>query len=1055
MTCRALRRILCAVICLVSPAPPLWAQSVGGELTGRVTDSDGRVVQDILIVVEEARCVEAADKPPSGCRQWKAWSGYQGTFFVAYLRAGRYRATVRLGPFSPYEQAIEIQSGVNGFLDIVLVLHAKEEVQVGTPAVASAPDPGVSNTSPLSSRSFSRSDIDAAMPNGRTLQTFWALVPGLVVTESTGSLAQFTAGGQGRFTNRLRIDGVSADLAVDVAHPGIGEAASGGMPALSTTGGTQTLVPLDAIDEIQVRTTAVTSEYARTPGAQTSIVTRSGGDRLALRLFGETRPARFSASDWFSNAGQAPPRDQYFDSMGASIGGPVVSRSLRYFATWQRQTIERAVTTTIQVPSLSARATAPAHLKPLLEAFPVPNGAEVGSNLANYSGRFPIESALSTVSTRVDADTPRKGRFFARLGYGVSSGDALPLARQFPYLSYSNRESTSTTTATAGWSAVMGDSTTNDIRVNVTTHRGSTQNGAARHGDTRPLPVADLVPADPESAALFVTLFPGSYGSVATGITGASRQLQLQLSDTLSRTKGRAQWRLGLEYTRVVTETGPAPNRYQYRFGSIDNLLRDGSVLVSAVRLEAAEVVRESWAAFAQGTFRPWPRLSLDYGARFSVAPAPIDRSGRQPLLFQFEALPELRRLPYGSRLWNTAWNSVAPRLGATYSLGATERSTTLRAAWGLSFDDLTSPGATPFGRGYPYLTGRQLAISHFPLVAADIPADLPEPFAIGSGSEYFSFPTQLRRPYVHEWEFGVDQILPGGQRLGMAYVGAAGYDLVYWYAYPVAGTTRPSVNAYSNDGRSSYHGLMTEYVKRMAHGWQARVTHTWGHAIDLDSGERSAPNPPPTWIPPETNRASADFDRRHVLQLQATYRFQPPRRLPGILQAICTSWQVDAVATVQTGAPTSVTTFRSLENGIYTLGVDVISTTPFWLDDATSPTGRRLNQDAFRVPAEPRPGTLGRNSLRASPLKQVDVAISRVWSIGRSTIQARIDAFNVFNTPNFGPPVGDYHLSSFGKPLQSYAEALGTGTLTSGGLSPLNQAGGPRTIQIGLRIER
>ena len=45
-----------------------------------------------------------------------------------------------------------------------------------------------------------------------------AVVPGVVVTDSTGTLAQFTAGGQRRFANRLTIDGMSADLAVDLTQ---------------------------------------------------------------------------------------------------------------------------------------------------------------------------------------------------------------------------------------------------------------------------------------------------------------------------------------------------------------------------------------------------------------------------------------------------------------------------------------------------------------------------------------------------------------------------------------------------------------------------------------------------------------------------------------------------------------------------------------------------------------------------------------------------------------------------------------------------------------------
>ena len=88
----------------------------------------------------------------------------------------------------------------------------------------------------------------------------------------------------------------------------MGEASTGSLPAFSTTGSTQTLVPLAAIGEIEVRTTNAPPEHQRAPGAQTSIVTRAGGDRTSAAAFMDFRPSALAASDWFSNAGTAPRR---------------------------------------------------------------------------------------------------------------------------------------------------------------------------------------------------------------------------------------------------------------------------------------------------------------------------------------------------------------------------------------------------------------------------------------------------------------------------------------------------------------------------------------------------------------------------------------------------------------------------------------------------------------------------------------------------------------------------------------------------------------------------
>jgi hypothetical protein len=66
--------------------------------------------------------------------------------------------------------------------------------------------------------------------------------------------------------------------------------------------------------------------------------------------------------------------------------------------------------------------------------------------------------------------------------------------------------------------------------------------------------------------------------------------------------------------------------------------------------------------------------------------------------------------------------------------------------------------------------------------------------------------------------------------------------------------------------------------------------------------------------------------------------------------------------------------------------------------------------------------------------------------------LQFRAEMFNLFNHPNFGPPdhfLGD---STFGTPTQTLAESLGAGG-QNGGFSPLYQIGGPRSIQLALKL--
>jgi hypothetical protein len=307
-----------------------------------------------------------------------------------------------------------------------------------------------------------------------------------------------------------------------------------------------------------------------------------------------------------------------------------------------------------------------------------------------------------------------------------------------------------------------------------------------------------------------------------------------------------------------------------------------------------------------------------------------------------------------------------------------------------------------------------------------------------------------LRTPRTQEWHVGLDRAFGSHQRLSVAYVGAAGRDLTYAYTYYV--DQAHLVHAVTSDGTSDYHALLVEFVRQTARHIDGRITYTWSHAIDLDSGEATDRNLPPMVAAPQTNRGSADFDRRHNLRASVSYRV-PAIRAPQLVRRLLENWQCDLVGVLTSGAPVTVTTAQNLANGTYQVRPDAIAGQPLWLEDPHSPTGHIINVDAFRPPAGSQ-GQFGRNTLHASSLRQLDVRVSRTFHVaGRFSAQWRLDAFNALNVPNFAPPDTALNSTSFGRPVQTYAEGLGTGTLSHGGLVPLQQVGGPRSLELGVRV--
>lgn len=1029
-------------------ASPVLAQTT---LSGIVHDPNGRVAAAVPLVAERLGDGDVADA------RWETISTEIGYYEFTKLPPGHYRITIELPPFRPVTADVTVQTQRRAVLDIALRLGSDERVTVQGNA-SPRPLGAVELSGVATVAQFSRTELDTLpLSNGRTVQSVQLLVPGLLVTDSVGTLAQFTAVGQRRFANRMTIDGVSADLGVDVRGVGIAEGGSGTLPAFATSGGTQTIVPMEAIQEIQVRTTNAAPEFARTPGAQTAIVTRAGGDRLTGTGFLANRPNGLTASDWFANAGQAPWRALDFWNAGASIGGPALPGRLFYFATWESQRVDRPMTMTSRVPSVESREAATEEGRPWLNAFPAPNGAELEGGLAEYNHAFPVRSDLSTLSLRLDAPLGGRHRLFARVNRGRSSGDALADSTALPFYSFSNREAAASFTATAGWTATLASAMTHDLRVNVSRNQGTLGGAAAPYGGAQPLALDGLVPASLRADAwVFFTAFTGASGFVQAGRTGESSQQQVELSDTFSLVHGRHQWRFGATFNHLSTSTDAAANRFTYRFGSVGEVAT-GRIrnLVVANHL-AARATHQTFAAFVQDTVRLTPRLSIDAGLRYRIQPAPTSGIAEQPLLIDYEALPEMRTLPAGSALWATSWTDLAPHVGATYQLGTTAgHETTVRAGWSLAFDDLVSPGVTALSQGYPFVTRRVVAGARLPVPESDLTGSIPA-FAPGDVSDYFALPRNLRAPRTANWQLGIEQALNGAQRVSVAYVGASARDLLYRSVYqPLDRQT--NVTAYSNDAQSSYHALLGEYVRRLSSGLQMRAVYTWSHAIDTDSGESLIFNPPPWLLSPELNRGSSDFDRRHALQVSATYRLPAFSRLPAPWRAVASDWQVDVVGMLRSGAPINLAANAEFGGAPYAARPDLVPGQPLWVADPTSPTGQRLNPAAFGPdPSElivDRQGTLGRNVLRASWLRQIDLAVSRSFRVRGMTLQLRAEAFNVFNLPNFGSLVTTVGNVGFGAPFQSYADTLGSGTLTRGGLVPVQQVGGPRSLQFTFRV--
>ncbi|MFN0102471.1 MAG: hypothetical protein ACKV2U_10330 [Bryobacteraceae bacterium] len=246
------------------------------------------------------------------------------------------------------------------------------------------------------------------------------------------------------------------------------------------------------------------------------------------------------------------------------------------------------------------------------------------------------------------------------------------------------------------------------------------------------------------------------------------------------------------------------------------------------------------------------------------------------------------------------------------------------------------------------------------------------------------------------------------------------------------------------NRAFSDFHSLQAQVQQRLTLGVQALASYTWGKSLDTNSND-SASNLIALQIDPKRDRGPSDFDIRHTLSGAWSWE------LPGFLNG----FGLDGVVTVRTATPVDVTFYRDLGFGLYNFRPDTVPGLPLTIADPSVAGGWRYNYNAFQIPDgfPGRQGTLGRNALRGFPLAQLNLTVRREFHVWESLkLQARAELFNALNHPAFSDPVGSLFSPQFGYSTRMLGRSLGRGGV-NGGLNPLYQIGGPRSIQLALRL--
>jgi hypothetical protein len=470
---------------------------------------------------------------------------------------------------------------------------------------------------------------------------------------------------------------------------------------------------------------------------------------------------------------------------------------------------------------------------------------------------------------------------------------------------------------------------------------------------------------------------------------------------------------------------------------------------VSIGALSELRLLYVNMSFFFGDTWRASSRLSLTYGVRWEHNPPPTEASGRTPLgLANINDIAHSPVAPAGQPLYRNRYANFAPRLGVAYQIQRDPgREFVVRGGVGIFYDLGTSQAVGGF-LNYPFQLRTSLSNQPYPLTLAQIlppvPVTMP-PYPGSSGT----YDPDANLPYTVQWNVALEKALGASQTVSLTYSAALGRRLVSRFTdagFP-ASFRNPNFltdNFVRNILSSDYHALEVQFRRRLARGLQALGSYVWSHAIDDASDDTST----------TLRRGDADMDRRQAFKAAVSYDL-PTVASRRALSTVLSHWALDGLISAVTGPPQGFTLATSLGpdgTPIYRT-LDLVFGVPIYIDDPHSPGGRRINGAAFASAPSNQIGTLGRNALRGPPLNQTDLSLRREFVVKeRLRLQARLDAFNLLNHPNFGL----FNLgvsrtaANFGQASSMYGRGLASG---AGGFSPLYQIGGPRTLQLSLKL--
>jgi hypothetical protein len=732
-------------------------------LSGRVTDGNDAAIGGASVMATNT----------GKNLTWKTLTEADGRFRFSFLPAGEYKLRVEQTGFAILEESLSLNLGQT--LDVPLRLS----LATVTGSVNITSDvPLIETARTQVSETIQPREIDSLPLNGRNYLDLALLAPAVSRT-NTGSNQRFaetsavpgtgiSIAGQRNLNNSFIIDGLSAnDDAAGLAG---------------------SFYSQEVIREFQVVTSGGIAEFGRTSGGIVNIVTQSGNNNFAGRLYGFFRNQLLDARNPLASNKDPLTQAQY----GASLGGPLRKNRTFFFTNFEQTRRNDASITTIapaNVSAINSQLDGIGYRGPRIMTGEVPGGYDVTNLFARIDHRLSSSSLLTARYSLYDISSTN-ARTVGGLN-DVSRGTNLDTLDQ---------------TVAASLVTTLSPKSMNEARFQFTRSRLR-------------------APVNDEIGPAVNIQGVANFGTATFSPLARATDL-LEAVDSITAERARHSLKGGVDflYNRVDI-LFPGAFSGVYTFSTLQNFL-DGRYVTFQQAFGAPSQFQSNpnLGLFVQDEWRPSARLTVNAGLRYDV----------QWLSSPIEADK----------------NNFAPRIGVAYAPG--DRKTVFRGSFGIYFDRIplraTSNALQRDGLKYKVavLSFGQTGAPAFPFVLPEFPANLLtsittiDPKIENSYSEQASL--QVERELFAGTSLSVSYLHLRGLHIILSRnVNAPTLSAAEAARLGIANLGRPdprfaNISRFESLGDSYYNGLTVSLNRRAGRWSGVRLSYTYSKAMD-DAG--------------------------------------------------------------------------------------------------------------------------------------------------------------------------------------------------------------------------